>query len=146
MITSRPKAPILFSVGMVIIVLIGLVSWVLFRLIFNPAEYFIVKLFMTPLLLVLAILIANRSFFSYLQLSLGDNKLTYKYLMGKKYCSPLSGIDYWSEEVVKRRKTEFRQLTIAMRSAKKLQLSNHEHSDYDQIVTFLNRKVRKLKK
>ena len=76
-------------------------------------------------------------------LTLDKNKLTYHYLWGTKQKHPLSDINDWQEEVVKRKNSAYHRLSIHLVNGKKLNLSNHENSHYDKVVNYLRKKVKR---
>jgi hypothetical protein len=146
MINSRPKQSTLFSVTLALVGILAVDAWILTDLLSNPSAYFFLKLVLAPTLLVIAIIVISKSYFSALHLSLGDNKISYRYLLGKRTSHSLKEIAAWSEEVINRKNSEYRRLTIKLNNGKKLRLSNHENSEYKMVINYLNKKAKKFKR
>ena len=140
MIHSRPASNVLVSVGFFLTGILALVVWLVYQLITDPSDYFIAKLILTPALVVIGITIAIKSYFSAVSITLGDNKISYRYLLGSHKVHKINDITKWSEDIVKRKKSEYRSLTIQLTNGKKLRLSNHENSQYDKLVSYLKKK------
>ncbi len=145
MIHSRPKFGSIISIGVFLIGTLAVAIWLLAELMQNPASYFLVKLILAPTLLVIGIVVAAKTYFSALILSLGNNTLTYRYLIGSQRKYKITEIVSWHEEVVKRKSSEYRRLSILLIKDKKLLLSNHENTNYQDVVNYLKKKVKKRK-
>ena len=145
MIRSHPKSSSMISIGIFLIGTLGVAIWLLVALMQNPAAYFWVKLILAPVLLVIGIIVAAKTYFSALILTVGDNRLTYRYLFGSEKRHKITAIVSWQEEVVKRKSSEYRRLSMLLVNGKKLQLSNHENSNYKDVVNYLKKKVKKHK-
>ena len=55
-------------------------------------------------------------------------------------------VDYWKENKVKTFNSTFVELEIASQHGRKIKLSRQEHSEYDKILSYLNRKCRNKKR
>lgn len=145
MAQSKPKTSSLVSVSFFVIVTWTVAGWLIIELIQNPSTYFLIKLVLAPILLVIGIIIAMKSLTSSLTLTFGDNKISYQHLLGSEKRYKLSDIQVWKEDVVKRKNSDYRRLSILLNNGKKLQLSNHENTNYDQVIQYLKKKVRTKK-
>lgn len=142
MTTSQPKFASLFAVIFFMLIVLAVDVWIVMGLINNPQSYFIAKLILAPLLFVIAIMVGVKSYFSAIAISLGSNKISYKYPLGSKREYALKAISNWTEDIVKRSGTEYRQLSIRLTNGKKLKISNHENTNYGQVISYLKKKVK----
>ena len=142
MINSRPTSNSLVAIGLFLIAMMVADIWLIIALVSDPSRYFLMKLILAPTLLVIVIVVAAKSYFSAINLSLGDNQLTYRYLLGSQKKHKISEVSDWQEEVVKRKNSEYRRLSIQLVNGKTLHLSNHENSNYEKLVNYLRKKVK----
>lgn len=145
MIHSRPKSTSLVAVGVFLLIVLATDGWLLAGLIRNPSSYFVWKLVLVPTLFVIGITVAVKSYFSASHLSLGKDKLTYHYPFSSPKTHPVSEISSWHEDVIKRKNSTYRRVSILLVDGKKLTLSNHENSNYDKVVGYLKKKVKHRK-
>ncbi len=146
MIQSKPKSSVLISIALVLVVLVAADAWLFVTLIKYPASYFWWKLVFAPTLLVIAIAIARKGYNAALQLSVGNNKLSYRYLLGAARSHPISEVKTWYEEVVKNKNVEYKRLTILLATGRVLHLSNKENSQYQRVVDYLQKKAKPSRK
>ena len=142
MIHSQPKSATLTALGIFLILILGVSLWLFYELICSPESFFILKLILAPLLLVIAIIVATKGYLTAVTVWLGDNQIAYRYPFGSQIKLKLSAIAHWEESVVKRKKSVYRSLTIVLTNGKKLQVSNHENTHYDQLLSYLKKKVK----
>ena len=115
------------------------------ELVQNPASYFWMKLILAPTLLVIGIVVAIKGLFSAVSVTLGSNRLSYRYPLGAEKQHKISDVMDWNEEMVKNKSSIYKQLTIQLSNGKKIKLSNQENSDYEKVIGYLKKKV-KVKK
>ncbi len=142
MIHSRPRSNALFAVGFFIVLTLAVDGWILAGLINDPSSYFIAKLILVPTLLVIVIIVASKSYFSAMTMTLGNDRLTYRYPFGSRKQHKVSEIAAWDETVIKRKSSTYKRLTIRLATGKKLHVSNQENSDYDKVLKYLKKKVK----
>ncbi len=142
MIQSQPKSTSLVAVGLFLMILVIMAMWLMIALINNPSQYFLLKLILVPLLFVIAIIVSVKTYSSAIFVTAGNNKITYRYLVGLKKTHKVSDISNWKEEVIKQKNTEYRRLSIQFTNRKKLLLSNQENAEYKELVNYLKKKVR----
>lgn len=142
MISSQPKLSSILAISFFLAGMLVVTTWLMVGLISNPTSYFLLKLILAPTSFVIVITIAIKSYFTAIIITLGNNKLTYRHLLGTENSYNFTEITSWKEEVIKRKKSEYRSLTIQLSNNKKLRISNHENSHYQQIVTYLKKKIR----
>ncbi|NQZ78442.1 MAG: hypothetical protein HRT61_20380 [Ekhidna sp.] len=140
---SKPKIASLFAVILFLLIVLSVEFWLILGIYKNPESYFYAKAILVPILFVIAILVGVKSYFSSISISLGNNKITYKFPLGSKHEYGIKEIATWDEEVVKRGTSEFRQLSIQLKNDKKLRISNHENTNYGDIRSYLKKKVKK---
>lgn len=119
--------------------------WLFNALIQNPEDFFWWKLIFTPVLLVVAIAIARKGYTTAFRLTIGNNQLTYRYLLSAKKTHNITEVSSWHEEVVKNKKLEYKRLTVILSNGRVLQLSNQENSNYQKVIDYLRKRV-KMKK
>ncbi|WP_436516333.1 hypothetical protein [Ekhidna sp. To15] len=143
MINSRPKSSLMISIGVFLIGILSVDIWLFYELVKNSASYLWAKLILTPTLLVIGIAVARKGYMSTLAITIRNSILTYRYLLGSKKSHKISMIANWQEEVVKSKNGEYRQLSMVLSTGKILQLSNHENSNYQSVVNYLKKKVKR---
>lgn len=146
MIKSQPKSSIMISIGVFLFAILLADAWLFYALVKNPTSYLWLKLILTPTLLVIAIAIARKGYTSALRLTVGNNKLTYRYFLSASKSHKISDVKSWHEDVVKSKSGDYKRLTVLLASGKMLQLSNQENSNYQKVVKYLEKKVKLSKK
>jgi len=144
MIHSKPKSNTLFAVGIFLLIVFAVDIWFLLTLINNPENYFFWKLLLIPTLLVIALIVGSKTYFASAQISLGKDRLTYRYPLQTGKTFKISAISSWKEEIIKRKSSTFKHLTIKMKHGTRLRISNHENTEYDKVVMYLKKKVKEL--
>lgn len=145
MTKSIPKSNSLISIGFFLLAVIAVDIWLFWGLFQYPESYFLFKLILAPTVFVIGIAVAIKSYSSALILTMGNNGLTYRYLFGSDRKHKITDVTNWQEEVVKRKSSEYRQLSIHLANGKKLKLSNLENTNYDKLVSYLRKKVKAKK-
>ena len=143
MIISKPKTSTLISVGIFLAGILAASVWIGIELIKNPAVFFWIKLVLLPVLLVIALVVAIKTYQGAVTLQLGNNRLTYQMPGGSLHQFPISDLQNWHEEVIQRKKTKYSRLTIRLKNGKELHLSNQENSAYDQVINYLRKKAKR---
>ncbi|MEO9871802.1 hypothetical protein [Ekhidna sp.] len=143
MINSKPKSSSILAVGLFLVGILAAAIWLFAGLIQNPTSYFWIKLILAPTVLVIGILVTVKSYSSAMTITIGNNKLTYRYLIGSESKHKIAEIESWQEDIIKRKSSEYRQLSMQLANGKKLKLSNHENSNYKEVVNYLKKKVKK---
>lgn len=145
MIVSKPKFQTAFAMGTFLVLIFTAFSFLLNSLL-SSSDYFVFKVILTPIVLVIGLLVLSKFMASLKRVSLGDGKVEVLYLLSRmKISLNVSDILGWHEEVVNTKNGEFRELKILYTKKKILKLSNKENTEYDQVVRYLKKKV-KLKK
>lgn len=147
MIVSKPRYQTLFALGVFLILIFGSFFLLLNSLLSNPDEFFIMKMILTPVVLVIALLILTKFITSIKTIKVGDNKILITYLISRsKIQLPLTDIKGWKEEVVNTKQGDYRETKILYGKKKIIKLSNKEDTEYDKILKYLNTKARKAKR
>ena len=141
MIQSQPKSSSMVAIGLFLLGTLVVNIWLLVELLQNPGTFFLIKLILAPTLLVIGIIVAVKSYTSAMIITIGNNRLTYRHFLGPESTYKITEITSWQEEVVKRKDSEYRRLSIQLVDRKKLQLSNLENSNYERVVNYLKKKV-----
>ncbi len=111
MIHSKPKPNTLFAVGIFLLLVFAVDIWFLLTLINNPENYFIWKLLLIPTLLVIALIVGSKTYFSSVKIFLGKDRLTYRYPLQSGKTVKIPEITSWKEEIIKRKTSTFNRLT-----------------------------------
>lgn len=142
MIVSRPKTNTLTALTVFVLLIFTSFFLLLHSLLTNEA-YFIVKLILSPIILVIGLLVLGKLLAAIKIVKLGDNKLQVFYPVSRLRISVnVRDILGWREEVIKTKNGEFREVKILYTKKKILKLSNRENSEYDAVVKYLKKKVK----
>lgn len=142
MIKSKPKYQTVFALSIFQILLFGSFFLLLHSLLNNPS-FFIIKLILTPIVLVIALLILNKLISGVKIIEAGNNMLKIHHLISrKKYSLSLEQIKGWKEEIVKTKNGDFRETKILFNSKSVLKLSNKENTEYDRLLKYLSQKAK----
>ncbi|MFY0598270.1 MAG: hypothetical protein JXR03_01275 [Cyclobacteriaceae bacterium] len=145
MIVSKPKSNTSIALGIFLILTFVVFFMLLGSLISNP-EYFIAKLILTPIVLVIALIVMSKFLGSLKAVFLGKDKIEVLYLITRvRFSVPVKEVLGWREEVVKTKNGDFREVKILYIKKKILKLSNKENTEYDKVIKYLKQKV-KIKK
>ncbi len=145
MIVSKPKFNTAFALGLFLVLTFAAFFWLLNSLLAS-ADYFVFKLILTPLLLVIGLIVLSKFMASLKRVTLGDGKIEVRYLITQmKLSLKVEDVLGWHEEVIKTKGGEFREVKILYSKKKILTLSNKENTEYDRVVKYLKQKV-KVKK
>ncbi len=142
MIRSQPKSSSMLAIGLFLLGTLAVAIWLLVALLQNPGTFFWAKLILAPTLLVIAIIVTVKSYTSAVIITIGNNRLTYRRYLGPEHTYKITKITNWQEEVVKRKNSEYRRLSIQLVDRSKVQLSNLENSNYEKVVNYLKKKVK----
>ena len=106
-------------------------------------SYFIVKLILTPVVLVIGLLVLGKLLGAIKVVRVGDNKIEVFYPISRMRTNiQVPNLLGWKEEVVKTKNGEYREVKILYTKKKILKLSNRENTEYEAIVKYLKKKVR----
>ena len=145
MIKSKPKYQTVFALSVFLILLFGSFFLLLDSLLNNPT-YFILKLILTPIVLVIGLLILNKLITGAKVIEIGNNKIKVLYPISRKRVSiEIKDIISWREEVVETKNGDFRETKILYAPKKILKLSNKENSNYEKILKYFHNKMKKQK-
>ncbi|MEP4531920.1 MAG: hypothetical protein ABJ004_02460 [Cyclobacteriaceae bacterium] len=142
MIVSKPKSNTTVALG-VFLVLIFVVFFFLLNSLISVPDYFIFKLVLTPIVLVIGLIVLSKFLGSLKVVTLGKDKITVLYLITRMRISiDVSQVLGWREEVVKTKNGDFREVKILYTKKKILKLSNKENTEYDKVIQYLKKKVK----
>jgi len=145
MIISKPKANTLTALSVFLILTFGSFFMLLHSLL-NDESFFILKLILTPIVLVIGLVVLGKLLAAIKVVKVGDNKIEAFYPITRMRTSiAVQNVLGWREEVINTKNGEFRELKILYTKKKILKLSNKENTEYDAIVKYLKKKV-KVKK
>lgn len=144
MIYSRPKTKTYIALGLIVVVLISGLIYILNHFAtqrsFGIAFYLIASVLLTLVILLLLV----KMMAAYKFISIGKDKITIRLpLRGKNVSYRLDQVMLWNEEKIISNKREFKQLTIVFEDKGSFTLSNHEHLNYDDFVSYLGKKIPK---
>lgn len=142
MIISKPKTQTLTALSLFLILIFASFFLLLNSLIKDEA-YFIIKLILAPIVLVIGLLVMGKLLGAIKVVKLGDNKMEAFYPITRMRIKiDVKDILGWREEVVKTKNGEFREVKILFTKKKILKLSNRENSEYDAVIKYLKKKVK----
>ncbi|GAB3342800.1 hypothetical protein GCM10027429_32830 [Marivirga atlantica] len=143
MIKSGPKYQTVFALSVFLILLFISFFFLLNSLLSNP-EFFILKLILTPIVLVIALLILNKLIAGVKTIEAGNNQISVFHPISRKRIKlQIADILGWQEEVVKTKNGDFRETKILYAKKKVIKLSNKENTEYDRLVKYLRQKAKK---
>ena len=142
MIVSKPKTQTLTALT-IFLVLIFAVFFMLLNSLLTDPSYFIVKLILTPVVLVIGLLVLGKLLGAIKVVRIGDNKIEVFYPISRmRTIINVPNVLGWKEEVVKTKNGEYREVKILYTKKKILKLSNRENTEYDAVVKYLKKKVK----
>ncbi|MFY0607898.1 MAG: hypothetical protein JXR10_14360 [Cyclobacteriaceae bacterium] len=145
MIISKPKVNTLTALSVFLVLTFGSFFMLLNSLLSNES-IFILKLILTPVVLVIGLIVLGKLLAAIKVVKVGDMKIQVFYPITRMRVNiPINTVLGWREEVVGTKNGDFRELKILYTKKKILKLSNKENTEYDAIVKYLRKKV-KVKK
>lgn len=143
MIVAKPKIGTLFSLGVFILVSLGIAALTASYMLAaqNIAWYqYVIVLVLFPLGLGLAV----KVIFGYKIIIIGKGKIEIKFpTRFKKKAYRINEIDYWKETKVKAATGTYKEVEINFTDKKQLYLSYQEHTDYPKVIQYLKKKCAK---
>ncbi len=144
MIVSKPKKQALFSLGVFILICLGLGSYNLLLLWRGSTWFF--NYLMAALFVPLGLILLLRQLFNYKIVSVGNNKIQVWYpLRWQVRRWPLTDLQYWQEVIIQTRTGVFKQLEIHFAN-NVVKISNQENTSYLQVLQYLQKKAAKKRK
>lgn len=143
MIVVKPKISTLFSLGIFILISLGVSIYMLsYMLRSNGTAWYqyLIVLILAPLALGLL----ARLIWGYKRVEVGQERISIAYpvrLSKKSY--PLKEVNQWTEHQVKTGGSTFKELNVRFTDGKKLELSMQEHSRYSDVIKYLRKKCPK---
>jgi hypothetical protein len=145
MIVSKPRFNTIFALSIFLVLVFGSFFLLLDSLLSNES-YFIVKLILTPITLVIALLVLGKLLGAIKIVKAGNNRLDIFFPISRSRIDlPLEQIKGWREDVVKTKQGEFRETKIVYGNKKVIKLSNKENTEYKKLLKYLNQKAKKQK-
>ncbi|KEO74482.1 hypothetical protein [Anditalea andensis] len=146
MIHCKPKSSTYFS----LLIVIGILFAGLVYIILDYSRYqtynFWFYLFSASLLTVVLLVILVKMMAGYRFISAGKESFFVKIpLRGWKNEYRLNEVLAWQEEKIIANKKEFKQLTMVFSDKTSFSMSNHEHTHYEDLVGYLQKKLPKKK-
>ncbi|MBD8491231.1 hypothetical protein IFO69_20930 [Echinicola sp. CAU 1574] len=146
MIHCKPKRATYISLSAVVIILISGLTYILNDFSTKRTYGLFFYLISAAILTLVTLLILVKMMAGYRFVSAGKSKIQVRLpLRGLNKTYDLNQVLAWQEEIVITNKKEFRQLTIAFEDKTSISLSNHEHTSYTELYTYLIKKIPKKK-
>jgi len=148
MIECKPKGSTYFSLSLVVIILFSGLVYLVFDFAQQQTYGFIFYLFSATLLTIVLLILLVKMMAGFRFISAGNKSLHVRLpLRGLRKKYTLQDVLAWEEETIVTNKKEFRQTTIVFGDQTSFSLSNHEHTNYPQLLTYLKKKIpgKKLK-
>jgi len=145
MIVSKPRYQTIFALTIFLVLIFGS-FFLLLNSLLASESFFILKLILTPITLVIALLVLSKLLAAIKTVKAGNNQLQIFYPISRaRITLPLTDILGWREDVVKTKQGEFRETKILFGKKKVIKLSNKENTEYEKLVQYLNQKAKKQK-
>ena len=142
-IIVKPKISTLFSLGIFIVLCLGVSGYTLFTML--DREY--VAWYQYLLVIVpgpLALGLMTKTVLGYKKVQVGQERIivTYPARFTKKIY-PLKEVEHWTEHEIKTAGSKFKELNVRFKNGKKLALSLQEHDRYIDVIKYLKKKCAK---
>lgn len=146
MIVVKPKVSTLFSLGIFVAACLSISGYTLGIVLSsnNPEWYHFAT---TAFLLPLGFGLLLRMIFKYKVVSIGKESIIINFptrFNVKNY--PLKEVQLWKETSIKTAGGKYMEVEIVFNDSKKVNLSMQEHSNYSDVIKYLNKKVAKKRK
>ncbi len=146
MIVVKPKVSTLFSLGIFVAACISVGGYTFSILLTsnNPQWYHYAT---TSFLVPLGLGLLFRMIFKYKVVSIGKESIIIKFptrFRMKNY--PLKEVKMWHETAIKTAGGKYKEVEIIFTDLKKLSLSMQEHSNYSDVIKYMNKKISKKRK
>jgi len=144
MIHCKPKSSTYFSLLIVVGILFAGLIYILLDFSRYQTYNFWFYLLSATLLTVVLLIILVKMMAGYRFISAGKESFQVKLpLRGLKKQYGLNDVLAWQEEKILANKKEFKQMTIVFADKTSFSLSNHEHTNYEDLHKYLQKKVSK---
>lgn len=143
MIVSKPKVNTITALTLFLLLIFTSFTFLLDSLL-TSADFFYVKLILGPVILAIGLLVLGKLLGAIKVVKLGENRMQLFYPVTRlKVEIKVADILGWREEVIKTKNGEFREVKILYGKKKILKLSNKENTEYNSIIKYLKKKVKR---
>ena len=142
MIHCKPKSSTYFSFLIVVGILFAGLIYILVDFSRSQTYSFLFYLFSASLLTVVLLIILVKMMAGYRFITAGKEAILIRLpLRGLRKKYGLSEVLAWQEEKIMANKKEFKQMTIVFSDKISFSLSNHEHTNYEDLNKYLQKKL-----
>jgi hypothetical protein len=142
MIHCKPKSSTYFSLLIVVGILFAGLIYILVDFSRSQTYSFLFYLFSASLLTVVLLIILVKMMAGYRFITAGKEAILIRLpLRGLRKKYGLSEVLAWQEEKIMANKKEFKQMTIVFSDKISFSLSNHEHTNYEDLNKYLQKKL-----
>jgi uncharacterized integral membrane protein len=146
MIHCKPKPNTYFALSLVLLILISGLIYILNEFATTRSFGLFFYLFSAPLITVVILMLLVKMMAGFKFISAGKDKIITRLpLRGQTKTYQIDEVLAWEEEKVIANKKEFKQLTVAFADKNSFSMSNHEHQNYEEFVSYLSKKAGKKK-
>ncbi|MBL3656622.1 hypothetical protein [Fulvivirga sediminis] len=139
MIVAKPKKGTLFSLGLFIVLAVGLATYITYTMLQGQPVWY--QYALVALLYPIGIGLAIKVVWGYKVITVGKNKISIKYPIRFQTVEyTLKQLISWKEAIVKTGTGTFKEVSIKFDNGKVLNLSYQEHTDYPQVIQYLKKK------
>jgi hypothetical protein len=144
MIVAKPKVSTLTSLLLFLFALSASLAWVIRLYWFEGVRNMWISVSL-GLLLPTTLLLFGKVILGYRILRIDKDKimLTYPFKF-RSYILGIKDLESWKESVVKTGSGLFKELQIKFKQKQSFKISNQEHTDYDKVFKYLERKAKNL--
>ncbi len=142
-IVVKPKNSTLFSLGVFIVICLGISGYMLPRVLEGGrVEWYEYLFVIVPGPIALGLM--TKTIFGYKKVEVGQERISISYpIRSARRVYPLKEIDRWTEHEVKTAGSKFKELNVYFKNGKKLALSLQEHDRYADMIKYLRKKCAK---
>lgn len=140
MIIAKPKIGTLFSLGLFVILSLGLASFTAYHM-FNATTIAWYQYLIVIILFPLGLGLAVKVVLGYKIIEIGKERIEVRFpVKFKKESHKLKDIERWKETTVKTATGTYKEVDIRFSDKKQLTLSYQEHTDYPKVVKYLKKR------
>jgi hypothetical protein len=142
MTSCSPKKSTYLSLGFIVLLLTTGLIFLLFH--FSIYRTFAIwfYLFGTSILTVALVLLLIKMIAGYRFCQFGNNTISIRFpLRGTEIILPIQDIILWEEDSITTNNRTFRQTTLVLPDKSSVRFSNHEHTNYTELLKYLHLKI-----
>ncbi len=142
MIRCRPKLSTYLSLSLIVVLLIAGLAYLLSDFHRGASYGLVFYLFACTIITVVLLLLLVKMMAGFKFIIAGKSQIVVSLpLRGTKRVYALNQVMGWQEEKVVANKREFKQLSLLFEDKFSINVSNHEHLEYDNLFSYLKKRL-----